>query len=58
MNKFTGVTVFLLPYFHRADCFTVLVYAVCGIALLAAIEEFICAVRMKKYDSEVKGIFI
>lgn len=58
LNKFTGVAVFLLPYFLRAGCFAVLVYAVCGFAFLAAIEEFICAVKMKEYDPEIKGIFI
>ena len=58
MNKLTGAAAFLLPYFSRADFFNVLVYAVCGIAFLAAMEEFVCTVRMKEYNPQVKGIFI
>ena len=58
MNKLTGAAVFLLPYFLRVGFFAALVYTVCGIAFLAAVEEFICAVRMTEYNPEVKGIFI
>lgn len=58
MNKLTGALIFLLPYFFRIGCFVVLVYAVCGIAFLAAAEELICAVRMKEYNAEARGLFI
>lgn len=58
MNKLTGAAVFLLPYFFRVGCFSVLLYTACGIAFLAAAEEFICVVKMKEYDPEIKRAFI
>lgn len=58
MNKLTGAAVFLLPYFLRVGCFAVLAYAACGIAFLAAVEEFACVVKMEEYDVEIKGAFI
>lgn len=57
MNKLTGAAVFLLPYFFRVGCFAVLIYVVCAVAFLAATEELVCAVRMKEYNPEIKGLF-
>ncbi|NMP38563.1 MAG: CDP-alcohol phosphatidyltransferase family protein [Clostridiales bacterium] len=57
MNKLTGTLAFLLPYFFRSGVFAALVYTVCIIALLAAIEEFVCVVKMKKYNAETTGFF-
>lgn len=57
LNKLTGAAVFLLPYFCRAWFFRTLIYIVCAVALLAAIEELVCLIRAKEYNAETKRLF-
>jgi len=56
LNKSAGAAVFLLPFFY-SDFFTALIGAACGIAFLAAIEEFVCTLRIKEYNPEIESIF-
>lgn len=56
MNKIAGAVVFLLPFFYGAWWFPVAVGIVCTVAFLAAVEEFICILKMKEYDVEIKGL--
>lgn len=54
MNKLTGAVVFVLPYFFRIGCFAVLIYTVCGVAFLAAVDELACVIKMKEYNPETR----
>lgn len=56
LNKITGFAVFSLPFFYKSECFTVLIYISCAIAFLAAAEEFICLLRLKDCNPDIKGI--
>lgn len=56
LNKITGFAVFILPFFYKAGCFIVLIYIVCVIAFLAAAEEFICVLKEKDCNRDIKGI--
>lgn len=60
MNKITGVALFLLLYliFLFIDLSDALIYSVCAIAFVAALEEMLCVIKMREYDPEFKGVFI
>lgn len=58
MSKLTGGAVFLLPFFYGAGCFAALADAALAIALLAAVEEALCMLKMKSFQPDVKGLFM
>ena len=56
LNKITGFAVFVLPFFYKSGCFTVMIYISCVIALLAADEELLCILKLNDANQDIKGI--
>ncbi|MGN1169197.1 MAG: CDP-alcohol phosphatidyltransferase family protein, partial [Acutalibacteraceae bacterium] len=56
LNKITGFAVFVLPFFYKTGCFTVMIYIACVIAFIAAAEELLCVLRLKDCNRDIKGI--
>lgn len=57
LNKFTGVTVFLIPFFLITDHAVVFCHIVCAVALISSLEELIIHIRSNNYCPKVKSIF-
>lgn len=56
LNKLTGLSVFLIPYFVRLNIMTVYCFIACAIGTLASVEEIIIHICSKSYDPNVKSI--
>lgn len=56
LNKITGFSVFILPFFYKAGFFNAVIYTVCVIAFIAATEEFICILKLNDANQDIKGI--
>ena len=58
LNKATGTSLFSVPYFILWGDVptTVISFTVCGIALLAVIEELIVHARATEYDADIHGL--
>lgn len=56
MNKFTGLCVFLVPYFILLPFYIPLCAAVCAVAGLASAEELIIHLSSKEYEPERKTL--
>ncbi len=56
LNKLTGFSVFLIPYFIRLSTMTVYCFIACAIGTLASIEEIVIHACSKSYDPNVKSI--
>ncbi|MDD6245401.1 MAG: CDP-alcohol phosphatidyltransferase family protein [Firmicutes bacterium] len=56
LNKLTGVSVFLIPYFLNAAALLPVCFAACTIATVAAAEEWALHLTAKSYHPERKTI--
>lgn len=56
LNKMSGFAVFLLPYMIVGAAAVVYSYMVCGIALVAAVEELLIHITAKEYRSDRRTI--
>ncbi len=57
LNKLTGVAVFSVPYFLTRTGDVIVCFAVCVIAGLASLEEFLIHLLSKEYNSKRKTLF-
>lgn len=57
MNKITGATVFLLPYFLALPCDVIYCFLVVGVACISSIEELVIHIIRKEYHSNMKALF-
>lgn len=56
LNKLTGITIFIVPYFIKHSPAVAICITVCIVAGLATLEELIIHIRAKKYDSSTKTL--
>lgn len=57
MNKITGATVFLLPYFLALPCAVTYCFIVVGVACISSVEELVLHISRKEYHSNMKALF-
>lgn len=57
MNKLTGFALFLLPFFIRYSVTAVYFFVMCGLALVAAVEELLIHICRTEYNPNVKSLF-
>lgn len=57
-NKLTGLLLFTLPYFIFKINLDFIIYGICIIALLSAVEELIINLKSKKLDVDIKFLSI
>lgn len=58
LNKVTGASVFLIPYFLTAPFAVAYCYTVCIIGGLSSLEELLIHLTAENYNSAKKSIFI
>ena len=56
LNKFTGITLFFVPYFIKLPFGDIICIIACAVAGIAAIEELIIHLSSKDYDSSKKSL--
>jgi len=56
-NKATGVLLALFPISYHFFQFNTVVFALCGIASISAVEEAIIIIRREKLNRNTRGIF-
>lgn len=56
-NKMTGLLIFLIPFFMPVITTTLLIWILCGIATLSAIEELLIQISSKTLNLNRKSIF-
>ncbi len=56
LNKLTGITLFLVPYFIKLPFGNIICIIACSVAGIAAIEELIIHLSSKSYDSSKKSL--
>ena len=57
MNKLTGAAVFTIPFMIKLPFGKAFCWIVCGIAVLASMEELLLHIFSDKYDANAKTIF-
>ncbi len=57
LNKLTGFSFFLAPFFLKTPYAVYAVFAVCAISALATIEELCIHIQQKEYRSNIKSAF-
>lgn len=57
LNKITGASVFLLPYFLLMPFAKLYCFVVVGIATLSSTEELVLHISKTEYHSNMKGLF-
>lgn len=57
MNKLTGASVFLIPYFLALPCAVIYALAVCMIAGIAAVQELLLHLCRDEYRANHKALF-
>lgn len=56
LNKFTGIAVFLIPFFVITEYTAEYCWAVCAVAAAASLEELVIYLSSKAYCSNIKSI--
>lgn len=56
LNKLTGLSVFVIPYFAQTLHITAVCTVSCGIAIAASVEELIINIYAKAYNSNTKTL--
>lgn len=57
MNKITGASVFLLPYFLLLPFAKIYCFIVAAVAFLSSVEDLILNIIRNEYHSNMKGLF-
>lgn len=57
LNKLTGISIFIVPYFLKRSFAPAICFAVCVIASIATIEELAIHITAAKYNENTKTIF-
>lgn len=56
LNKLSGASVFIVPYFVTRSAALPVCIAVTAVAVFAAVEEFVIHITQKKYRRDVKSL--
>jgi len=57
LNKLTGLSVFLLPYFLALPCAAAYCFIVCAVAVVSTVHELILHLLRKEYRFNKKALF-